>query len=103
MKSRHLGLAGLACLTLTTGVMLFQAMGGKPPQGEFNQTLYESLMVNLVTRPEEIVEHFELEQANWLPVAPPCTNSFMQGATILPFKPQRFPKDFREGLIAEEG
>ncbi len=102
MKSHHAGLAGLACLIFVIGTLLLQALGGKPPQGNFNQALYEAIMQHKVASPEEIVEHFELEQLQWLPIAPPCTNSFMQGGTILPFDPKDFTRDFERGLVAEE-
>lgn len=102
MKQPHACLAALACATITIGALLLQALGGKPPPEDFNVALYEMLMANRVTSTEEIVELFEFEQLQWLPIAPPSTNNFLQGEKILPFAPRGFSKDFRSGLVAVE-
>jgi hypothetical protein len=67
----------------------------------FDHEMYAVLMARSLAGLDELVEDYEVQQFEWLYIAPPGPDPWIQPTDVMPFDPAGFPKEFLDGLVGE--
>jgi hypothetical protein len=88
---------------LGASLLLAQVFDTTKVEATFDWDLYKEYKTHEVVTLAELVQDFEYQQAQWMPIAPPSTEcwGWTQEAspTPMPFDQAGFPKDFLAGLV----
>jgi len=94
-----------ALLLLLASAVAIVAIAGRSSLAEklFSRELYKELMKGSVRSVADIIDMYELEQYNFLPIVVPDPDLIhVQDGGLLPLNPRTFPRDFVSGLVPVE-
>ena len=92
--------SALAVSAVLSALVAFAALGedtGFEPA--FDHDMYAGMMATGVSDPGDLIDDYELQQFEYLFIAPPAAEPWIQGGGIRPFDPEGFPDDFVSGLV----
>jgi hypothetical protein len=103
IRSRYVWIAFLITVILGSSLLMAQVFDAAKFEETFDGALLNAYKSHEVITLAELAQDFEVQQAQWLPIAPPSTEfrGWTQTASPapMPFNPEGFPKEFVAGLI----